>query len=86
MIRGRVTLRAARNNSNQPKDDNSQGQDEKSHFEDNKPTVKQMQMYYSRILFYAFLSPQNEKNLSDIISHIDENRRLARHLELKSLF
>ena len=81
--KGESDLEGSPNNSNQPKDDNSQGQDEKSHFEDNKPTVKQMQMYYSRILFYAFLSPQNEKNLSDIISHIDENRRLARHLELK---
>lgn len=51
--------------------------------EENKPTAKQMQMYYSRLLFYAFLSPNNVKNLSNIIESIDENQRLARHLGLR---
>lgn len=50
------------------------------------PSPKQMQTYYSRILFYAFLSKNEEKNLSDIIENIesnDDNKRLARHLGLK---
>lgn len=50
---------------------------------DDKPSVKQMQMYYSRILFYSFLLPNDVKNLSDIILSIDTNKRLAKNLEIK---
>lgn len=49
--------------------------------EDLTPTPKQMQMFYARILFYVFLV-KNVKNLSDIITTIDQNERLARHLEI----
>ncbi|HQQ44355.1 MAG TPA: Eco57I restriction-modification methylase domain-containing protein [Bacillota bacterium] len=48
-----------------------------------EPSIKQMQMYYSRILFYAFLSSNSVKNLADVIEDIDKNERLATHLDLK---
>lgn len=48
-----------------------------------KPSIKQMQMYYSRILFYSFLTPTNVRNLSDIINDIAFNEILANHLGLK---
>lgn len=49
------------------------------------PTVKQMQMYYSRILLYAFLSPEKVNNLSDVISSLERHNRLGTHLEIKKL-
>ncbi|WP_338527872.1 Eco57I restriction-modification methylase domain-containing protein [Bacillus sp. MAG717A] len=69
------------------KNDSTNSQSKKTENElsenDGKPSPRQMQMYYSRILFYAFLSPHDEKNLADILANIDNNERLAEHLELK---
>lgn len=77
-------------NSNNPPDNNggTSGNQQNetgsnSSGEDNKPTAKQMQMYYSRILFYAFLSHNEVKNLTNIIESIDINQRLAHHLGLR---
>lgn len=72
------------NPNSRDKSENSDGNN--STPESDLPTPKQMQTYYSRILFYAFLSKDDEKNLSNIIDNIestDDNRRLARHLGLK---
>lgn len=51
-----------------------------------KDLEKRMQTYYSRIMLYAFLSPVKVKNLVNIIDHIDEHEKLARHLGLDKNF
>lgn len=66
---------------NEDNENKSSGSIESSEIE--KPKAKQMQMYYSRILFYAFLSPNPVRNLSDIIDDLDTNERLASHLGIK---
>lgn len=47
---------------------------------------KKLHTYYARILIYAFLFQNHERNLSDIIQTIDCNKRLARHLDLEKDF
>lgn len=54
--------------------------------DERKYIEKKMQTYYARILIYAFLSPTNERNLTEVIESIDENQRLANHLELEKNF
>lgn len=49
---------------------------------DDFPTAQQMLMYYSRILFYTYLSENTNKNLRNIIDNIDNDSNLASHLNL----
>ena len=61
--------------------DNTQsGNDEEN--EDKKDPVKQFRTYYSRILFFAFLTKNTVGSLSEIVACIDEpeNARIARNL------
>lgn len=50
--------------------------------EDKKDPVKQFRTYYSRILFFAFLTKNTVGSLSEIVACIDEpeNARIARNL------
>lgn len=48
--------------------------------------IKQMQTYYARILFFAFLTKNKVASLEDIINQInsnEDNKRIARNLGLK---
>ena len=52
---------------------------------DQAAIARRFKSYYSRILFYAFLSPQDENSLSNIITTIDENARLAQNLGIEKV-
>lgn len=72
------------NNDDTISRDESTGKDTNIGKEVEEKLEKKVQNYYLRILFYAFLSEETGiKDLSNVISSYDNNRRLARHLGIE---
>ena len=74
-------------NPNDGNNDNNEGNDT-DNFDTAKKELQQLEskfrMYYSRILFYAFLSDSQLKSLDDIICSLEDynNQRIANNLDL----
>ena len=66
--------------------DSSNGKKKKDKASPEEVFKKKFATYYSRILFFTFLSKDAITNISDVISSVDSNEdniRIAKHLELK---
>ena len=77
---GNSTDNGGDSTGNDSGDNTQSGNDEEN--EDKKDPVKQFRTYYSRILFFAFLTKNTVGSLGEIVACIDEpeNARIARNL------
>ena len=67
-----------------PENENAQSKENQQKNEkDNKTLICKLQGYYFKLLLFAFLSEQEEKTVSDIITHIErdtDSQRIAKNL------